>query len=329
MSLSESDLRKKLGKRLRRVVTDDEWVYLDESGHVDDALCYADEDAQLDFLREALRPVEGKLAARSGRTRPKRLSEGSLRPDGRLRALTRINAAKAGKRDDVLAFRREVLRGRLVKRDRVEAWLKRREAEQKSATVYGRNVRIGPDDRPLLDTPVKDWDVPAIAGPTSTGTRFKVNADGPLGRLKALCGVLSRDFGWSEWQGVLFVLTGAPPPASRASYSAVQGFGGAPDRITLDIVATTPAAAVKRLYERARRALQKKPGQALQDKHAELAAYVAGVNDGRTWEDAQESFNRAHPEWAYDDVHPFRRDARQAYKRVTGTPLEWASVRGT
>jgi hypothetical protein len=54
----------------------------------------------------------------------------------------------------------------------------------------------------------------------------------------------------------------------------------------------------------------------------ELAVFVAATrNQGLTWEQIRLEWNTTFEPLAYDDTGKFARDARTAYKRVTGQ--EW------
>jgi hypothetical protein len=63
--------------------------------------------------------------------------------------------------------------------------------------------------------------------------------------------------------------------------------------------------------------------RALKEKSAELAVFADEADSAKGWECAMAGWNAAHPKWWYHEVRTFTRDARHAYRRVTGKPLKW------
>ena len=60
------------------------------------------------------------------------------------------------------------------------------------------------------------------------------------------------------------------------------------------------------------------PGEAT----SHLATFVARHNDGRTWVEAWKAW-KGEGGCQYKDERSFTRDARKAYRQVTGEDLEW------
>ena len=64
-------------------------------------------------------------------------------------------------------------------------------------------------------------------------------------------------------------------------------------------------------------------GRALSRKHAQLAVFGFLANDGRSWGEAMNDYNREHPKARYDSQRQFARDVPAAYKRVINATLRW------
>lgn len=82
------------------------------------------------------------------------------------------------------------------------------------------------------------------------------------------------------------------------------------------------------IYSNARKELRRPKQRGLSERHAELAAFAAEINDGRSWELAMHEWNRRHRKWKAARVSTFTRDARAAFKRVMLRDLAWLGKRG-
>jgi len=292
---------------------------------------------------EAARLLRGLEAGLEAQEAPRGRSEGPERTvpgDHRHEALARILAADAAQAPEVQAFRREALRGRLLKPERVAAWLERQAKREGRPTVWAR-VPLDAEGRLPRKVPAGTRaEVESLDSPTADGrvTSRAIAAGGTLARLKGLAGRLGREYGWREAYAVAFVVSGLVPPYPSARWRLRPRLDiPALARIELDVSPRLPPARVAELYRRAREAGPGGPdalglrGQRLRsvgEEAAELAVFVHRINDGRSWEEALKAWNAAHPEWRKPSVPAFCRAAREAFERVVGARLEWARRRG-
>jgi len=189
---------------------------------------------------EAARLLQGLEAHLEAQEAPGGRSDGPERTvpaDHRHEALARIVAAEAARDPEVQAFRREVLRGRLLRPERVAAWVERQAERDGQPTVWvrvpldarGRLPRQAPDAGRSVETIEYPLDsgragpVPTLAGSGGAGVfRFwsrsgrvgsrPIASRGRLERLRGVASALGRSFGWPESDAVAFVLSGAIPP---------------------------------------------------------------------------------------------------------------------
>jgi hypothetical protein len=67
----------------------------------------------------------------------------------------------------------------------------------------------------------------------------------------------------------------------------------------------------------------------ISERHAELGMFAFDNRRGMTWAETLQLWNELNTdrpdskEWTYDAEAPFVRDARQAFRRITGNHLEW------
>jgi hypothetical protein len=274
------------------------------------------------ILEDGARPPE-----RQGGKRP------PIAPDRHLETLSRIAAVDAQRDARVEGFRRVVLDGRLLKPDRVGPW------------ITARAKREGPPTR-FVELPISADRIPQSRREIKPGMRFSLRhlryevgtgdthvvpivdggyldglrnlAEGPNG--------LAHRYGWHPARVPRFVLTDEPPPISRASTTVTEKrpFPAAA-KIKLEISPRMTPDEVRALYVEARADLPDVPSRvrAMSDKHAELAVFAFEHREGRSWVDVMGLWNERFPEWRYDLMELFNRDAHKAYQRVTGERLEW------
>ena len=298
-SATEGELRHQVEHKLGSV-PDRFWAFAGSCRWIGDVL---DLEATADDRREAfeqlvarlrdLQQVDAERAPRSGSPVRLRASPPALA------ALARIAALEAGELPEVLAFQRA--HGRVPAR-RIAAQLRLWAAADGAPRNAAERVR--------LDYPGGELPVDARRG-------------GVIAELAGVCRRLCSLLGWGERDAVGFVLAGkAPPPfvASASLNCSMRSPLG--DRVTLTVHPATTAREVARLYEQARGSARWP--RSLSPKLAELAAFAAEVNDGRSWADALVAWSRRHPEnRASGDWRTFRRDACRAFERVRGYPLRW------
>jgi hypothetical protein len=242
---------------------------------------------------------------------------------------------------EVQSFRSDVLNGQLLRPEEVEPWI---EAHRKDATYWHAViVRLKPDfkfdDRgelqlkPLL-TSVEPDNIERFANVDSLDYakpgsdwvhRVPIGRDGTLRVLHELSKDLATYFHWQEAQATVFVLTDLTPVIDTETISAspppwvTLPYGGMEPlaclvRVTLKIdPMITPEELAKKYAVVRNRLLVKKP-RALSEKHLALAVFAAKhpvLN-----RDAMEQWARESPQWSYQRVSLFVRDARTARSRL-------------
>jgi hypothetical protein len=230
-------------------------------------------------------------------------------------------------------FRNEVLHGRLLARDEVEEWIKQKAEEDGPHTVYLR-VPV-PSDKVVHMPDGRGWIVPngslavgasveslEYSAPTKEWVQIVVvSENGVLGWLRVLSKRLARTYGWKPYQATVFVLTDVPPLLPRAelrdgsSWSRARGSLHA-IRIEVHDPFLSPRT-VMEMYRKARAKIF--PGRRyrrMSTKHISLAQFYGGEKS-KSWADLMKEWNRAYPEWTYDEERNFSRDSINAWSRVT------------
>lgn len=251
-------------------------------------------------------------------------------PDPRYTALSEILADRAGRRKDVIDWRQEHLKGRLLAPEKLPSYFERVTREYEPAlrvTVYAdQPIRHEAAD-PNRGTAagwlgvVEDCRLQYRQADGSIGW---TPIAGPLCELADLATSLATDYEWLPHEAATFVLTGLPP----RWFSVVARFPRSfheRSRITLEIDPRTPAREVARAYEEVRSTRGIGESRRLDEKTARLAAFLARTDPGSRWRDRCDLWNELEPGWSYAYERSFRRDAIQAWKRVAGedygTPL--------
>ncbi len=170
-------IRDQLEQRLPDL-TNGEWSLLEDDGHVAEVESGASDVTHLAERVERLRQATSERATQEPATKFAVAEDLARRASTRAEALSAVLAAKAARDADVVAFRRE-LRGRLLKPERVGAWV------QRHAGPPTQLVTIAAE-RP--DEPLHYFfRVLEYADPPSTVVqRIRVPVDSTLDRLLAL-----------------------------------------------------------------------------------------------------------------------------------------------
>lgn len=154
-------------------------------------------------------------------------------------------------------------------------------------------------------------------------------------RIYSVAARLATRYGWNEREARDFVLFGGisllgaeGPVGTAAGWRFERGAHRLADRIVLAIHPSATREQVQQLFAAALRgapSIYRRRDVSPAD--AARAAFVAKVNDGRSWADALAAWNRSHrklrrkaSEHAW---RTFSRDCRNAWRRVTGERLEW------
>jgi hypothetical protein len=110
---------------------------------------------------------------------------------------------------------------------------------------------------------------------------------------------------------------------SRAEVRANVSSMPALSRLVLTVDPRLDAKVVARLYQLARSKVIRGRDRPLSDKSLKLAVFLAMHRLPATWKELRKVWDTQYPEWAYADkddaeARLFARDARAAYRRVTG-----------
>jgi hypothetical protein len=297
------------------------WGYLDDEGTVELAL-------------EGPTPVEDIADKFEALARARERANGTeadraIGPDARMLALADIMAIEAARLPAVQEFRSQVLRGRLLKPERIAAWMERQARKDGDPTRWEVVSPGAPDARPVASQSSFFEFLPYASPDVSQTIHKPVRAGGVLAELKGIAIALARRYSWTEELAVRFVLTGGIP-LNRARYTTTSGGPYLAARmIELQVSPRLSPREVGGVFSAARRSVlgPSTRDRAITAARAELGVFGTGVNDGRSWLDAMTAWNRAHQERPYSDVRLFTRDVRQAYKRITGMDLPWIGRR--
>ncbi len=304
------------------------WEYLEERHRVSEVLYEfegEEQEEQAQRLFDEIRSLED-FSSRPARSRTRH----TIPPDTRARARARILAAEAAQIPEVATFRSEVLRGHLLRPDRVLQWIKRKAGKQ--SAVSGWSFRLENTDGSLVRAP---WAIEAVSPDLRSSleltlldgespVHFGICADGILGRLKSVSLLLEGRYRWPEHETIQFLLAGVPPTTGPIAKVLVdhsqEDFRFL--RITIEADPTASPREVADLFSKAR-SPERTRSKPLSKKHAELGVFASAQNDGRTWAEAMTNWNFMHPEEQYGDAGRFTRDCRQAYKRIMRTEIRW------
>jgi len=336
---TSADVLRALERRLRKPPDDAIWSYLEETRWVSEVLGTSDaDDAQESFNGlvaeyRSLEPLRGPRRRRDVHIR-------AAAPDKRWEALARVIAAEANRVPKVRWFRREVLRGRLLRPDEVMDWMKE-QAHRDERVVWIRGVEpLGSSvdfEHPLRPSKSAilaylqvaldemEWSdfrpetlrytYPGegqIGGDPVEEISDKVQVTpGPLLHLKETVEDLTDRYPWwDEGESVTFVLAEKAPRCSpaRGSYRSSE--------LVLRIDPRFSGKKLVQFYAQMRRRLRPmRKGKPMSDKSLELAVFHA-ENPGPSWNTKMEKWNGVHPKFHYSDRRLFSRDARTAYTRV-------------
>lgn len=269
-------------------------------------------------------------------------AEVKLEPNWRSIAFAEVSAIDAARDPAVVAFRTDVLEGRLIGFEDITTWIEK--AKQLDGPVNGL-LNIPDDSRQIPHSPdeAKDlgiratWTPILLRFPGSVGSAVeavRIRLDGVLDRLRRIAMHLERSYGWGEPYAVAFILTGESPPPLRGSVTASRTYGSL--RPSTAVITVNPdwvsPSDVARLYrevmsEEDFRLHGGEPGagRPLQEKSARLAVFAARDAGSGSWAELMARWNAEYSEnsgWEYSDRRRFGRDCRRAFERVAGQSLE-------
>jgi hypothetical protein len=305
--------RAKLEKKLPDL-TDGEWELLEGDGHVGEVESGAVEIEHLvdrvKRLRQKMGPRRGSATAARPMADPAELARTA---STRVEALSALLAIDARDQDYVSDFRRRVLRGRLLKPERVSGWVERRGGtttrfvttpEQDRERVVKRTVQI------------LDYAIPE----SSWVQRELVALDSELDHLRAISESLAKRYSWQPGQASTFVLTNLVPILEpiRATINHRAPVRAA-TRIVLDIDPTTTAREVADGYKLIREEVLGRRYRRMSEKNMRLAIFAAEHQEG-TWDERMQAWNRRGIGNRYTEPSNFQRDAVNATRRLLEPP---------
>ena len=325
---TEEDVHRELGRVLGRAPNETAWRLLAMRGRPDEVIDPFEpagpEAAFAEFVDE-YRETERILSesgALNGRRRVMAPTEQASSPPSTdaLAALSEIMTLEAQTHPLVVAFRERVLGGACLQPEEVEPW---RLAHELGA---GRLISPRPPGSwPTVGARENAWEAQVDAERYAGGDLDVEGHESDFGFCVA--DVLIDAYGWAEWSEVVrFVLSGETPRLSPAIAYLRPRERFFPKSVTVHLI-VNPLMEPRRLmdfYATMRHHYMppntriRPPGEAA----SRLAVFAARHNDGSTWQDVWAAWN-AEGGRQYADVRSFSRDARKAYRMVTGEELEW------
>jgi hypothetical protein len=307
---------------------DPQWEMLEESGWLRDADLG---HITLEQLAAKVQEVFG-LGRRPGPT-PRVIQRDDLVIE-REQVLSLLLAIEAGQDERVQAFRSEKLCGRLVGRDEVDDWIRKRHAEPTAwvqvAVPQGRlrATEQGLRIRPTLtsaETKIGSLEYQLLSYVDHNGDvqHARTTDGGVLEQLRAVSKSLADLYGWTEPQATTFILTDAVPLLDEIRISARIRSQPAANRIVLEVDPNARPERVAQAYTEKRKELLASRPRPLSEKSLALARYLAEEDATRPWRERLDGWNSAHPKWAYkpENVQNFHRDARAAQRRLLAGQL--------
>jgi hypothetical protein len=330
--MTEPELKKLLRGALGKEPDDAIWQSLVRRRHVSTALADSETDGRdlaVADLLDAYRDEEQiRAEARAPRRRDGEPKPRAITPDLSATALAVLMTKRAERLAYVQSFRREVLRGRLLKADKTQGWIRRQAKRDGDATWHTTK-------RPAVaDWPAESESVPETLRYRSDGrTRVAlIRIDGTLGRLKRVARELMRAFPtWTETDAVQFVLTGEMPLPLLANVTIRRhGHLPATDSIVIEVNPRVSPQEVVKLYQDARggrsRSIGKagKEGERTREHRLKLGLFADAHNDGQmTWPEVMAAWNAENPKQRYREPRLFANACRAGYQAITGTRLAW------
>jgi len=278
-------------------------------------------------------------------------------------ALSKIQAMDAATDSSVVAFREDVLGGKLLSHKGAAEWIDK-QAAQSTPTHYATiPIPSGLEMSYDVDAPYA-W-LPAVAAQLSTVTNGPVGGHmniltfsrpgsewaesvlvemgSPLDSLRIISNSLSSRYLWTDDQATMFVLTGIPPLVPLVQRTITMGSSPGGSEIALRVRPQLTTKEVGAAYQEARRTLYLWSGARVSERNptvedwvADLAVLMAEMMAGGVkGPEAMDAWNSTHPESTntkikdhrFSDVNKFRRAARVAYERVTGAKATWEQER--
>ena len=329
---SESAVRHKVEKIMKRRIPDRVWQYFVDRGAVGEVRQDLEEPAWLVGQIEKFL-IAAELSSKAGAMlspaetprRQRRDKVVSARND----AVSEFIAARARDEREVRAFRQRYLIGAVLSPLNVKAWIDEQSSEYDHAVAVriprGTKISPGPDGRPVFPAllsvkreqieEILRVDCIAYQQPRSGWVHRKpIGRDGALRTLVLLSRRLAETFGWTEDQATMFVLTDRTPEIATARWgiSPVASLACL-TRVSFAIdLQVTPEELAKK-YRTIRSKILGPKHRSLGEKHCRLAVFA--LKHRHLNQDALREWNNQHQAWSYSKVSRFAKEARVAKRR--------------
>jgi len=330
---SEEDVFRELGRELGRAPNETVWALIvadrlpndvvspwgedGETGSAEDAEAAFAELVDKYRRTESLLSERGALNGRRRAVPPPDVARSAPSTDA-LAALSYVMALEAQAHPLVVAFRERVLGGTCVPVEDVTAWHLAHDGPVKF--VYQ------PDAWPMNRARENAWAAQVDAERYAAG-ELPVPPNEAGDFLYCVADVLVEAYGWSDPKAVADLILSGKTPRLHAGVAYVrprERFFPKSTSVHLVVNPQMDPRKVMELYAKMRHTYMapntriRPPGE----KASRLAVFVAGHNDGSSWEDVRKAWNADNAE-QFADYRSFARDARKAYTMVTGESLEW------
>lgn len=276
---------------------------------------------------------------------PKPAAKGDLRQE-RLKALSAVIAQVASADELVQRFREDDLHGELIDEERVYEWVERQGQIDGEPTSWLTGVPL-----PAGHIPVRELDGSVYAHPPiETVERIqaedahmrylRLSALGPqelpyvvptthggvLERLRRISSeYLAPHYMWQEDEAATFVLTGRRPRVEDAVFEVRSGPGPLPilPRVFASIDPTLPPSQLASIYQNEYRShSQRRRHRSMEVKNLQLAKFVSDRPTDEEPRDRMDAWSEEFPEWGYDSLGNFNRDADEAVRKLLRPAFE-------
>jgi hypothetical protein len=332
MMRTSDDVKRAMTERLGTVAVELVWGFLEQSGDIADVAAGSTTLDRLIQRAEAYLENTGQWRKAYAPAPPM----DSERGPRRMAAVSTLLAADAGREARVQALRRDVLGGRLLKWDDVEAWIQARAADEGfsriAEVVLPADVLPGvlitatdytprtPVTGPILQISVRA--LPYVTPASRWVKRVSVANGGTLDRIREAGAWLAKQYGWDPAAATVFLLGGITPAIPACS---VQTGGTATrPRFVLDVDPIVTPREVAQAYATARRVGRSPRSRIrpLSERHITLAVFLAKRSDDESWHARMQAWNRQHRHWRYTHESNFRRDAARARARLLAPAVD-------
>lgn len=325
--ITQTAVRRAVDRQLRSEgrppVSDREWQFASEQRWITD-----EEDAAPEITVNVIEAR--KTFGADSRIELSRPDRGA--PRGRRDSLSLSIARLARTEGTVKDFRETLPNGKPLPFNDVEAWILGQAAADGPATQWATDVPLTASVNPELQTDhwglmksinpkgldrawISRWKLLSYAKPDRTVECVAIAHGGILEKLYDRAVTLSARYKWREIDAVMFLLTDDVPLVQISTMQIHWADIPCLSRITLTIDPALPPSQVEEIYRRARHKLLEGRYRNISEKHVTLAAFSL-TESGAKLSDQMVRWNQKYPQWRYQRVTNFCRDARVARQRL-------------